>query len=188
MGHQEVKNKIIKTLTGRTSSNKIKPSEHQEFALALLEYIRSVELISGSTLIGVATETTTPVESTHACECYIAKCTAGQTLTFSNFKDAEGTELTYTAETDKSALLLLMWDRTAWTLTAMPISVEQVDLSKYVQFTNGTDEGEIPYMDMLDSEGNAIVRFKDGHVQTHNFDSKKVCQNIHVEGTKLIIE
>ena len=53
-GYDDTRNKILETLLQRPVGTEIQPENHQDFALSLLDYIRSVELISGSTLIGIA--------------------------------------------------------------------------------------------------------------------------------------
>ena len=71
-GYKDTKEAIIDTLMGREVGHEIQPDEHQNFALKLLDYIRSVELISGSTLIGIAEADTVPVQPDDAHVAYIA--------------------------------------------------------------------------------------------------------------------
>ena len=53
-GYEDTKQKIISTLMGRPVGTEIQPENHQDYALNMLDYIRSLELIATSTLIGVA--------------------------------------------------------------------------------------------------------------------------------------
>lgn len=64
--------------------------EHQNFALKLLDYIRSVELISGSTLIGIAEPDTVPVQPDDAHVAYIAGVAQERTVEFLDFIDQDG--------------------------------------------------------------------------------------------------
>ena len=77
MGYSDIKQKIIFTLTGRIVGTRIHPADHQEFALALLDYIRQVELITASTLVGTAERGTVPVQSDKANLAYVAACPVG---------------------------------------------------------------------------------------------------------------
>lgn len=123
MGYLDTKQKIIETLTGRVAGTQIQPSEHQEFALSLLEYIRSVELISGSTLVGVAQRTTVPVQPDTANTCYVGACSVGDSITFENFHGEDGEALTYTADANVGAIILLTWNKQYWEMTAVPSNV-----------------------------------------------------------------
>lgn len=177
MGYLDTKHLIVETLTSRVGSNQIKPSEHQKFALSMLEYIRSVELISGSTLIGIAEAETTPIQSKVANECYVAVCPAGGSVTFEKFLDNDGKPLEYSATENTAAVILLLWNKEYWSMTAVPVpSTESVVVR----------DGESD-LELSDEEGNAVVEFKDGHLRTQKFDSRNV-QNIRVEGTKLVID
>ncbi len=160
MGYSDVKNKIIQTLTGRTASQKILPSEHQMFALAMLEYIHSVELITGSTLMGSATEDTVPVQSSYATECYISGCGYGQTVTFINFLDQDGNAITYTADAKTSYLLLLLWNKSYWEVTAIPstvaITAEKVSFLTTIRKTYASYKDMCEDTELIGYDGNPI--------------------------------
>lgn len=114
-GYDDTRKKILETLMQRPNGTEIQPDNHQDFALNLLEYIRSVELISGSTLIGVAYEDTIPVQSNDANEAYIAGVSQQRSVTFQNFRDVNGNAITITTGEMEAKLVVLTWNRQYWT-------------------------------------------------------------------------
>ena len=114
-GYDDTRMKILETLMQRPNGTEIQPDNHQDFALSLLEYIRSVELISGSTLIGVAYEDTIPVQSNDANEAYIAGVAQQRSSTFENFRDVNGQPITVTTGEMEAKLVILTWNRQYWT-------------------------------------------------------------------------
>lgn len=123
MGYLDTRQKIIDTLTGRAVGTQIQPINHQEFALALLDYIRQVELITASTLVGTAERGTVPVQSDKANLAYVAACPVGETVVFENFHGQDGQPLQYTADVNSAAIIILTWNKEYWTMTAVPASV-----------------------------------------------------------------
>lgn len=113
-GYDDTRNKILETLLQRPVGTEIQPENHQDFALSLLDYIRSVELISGSTLIGIAYQDTVPVQSNDANEAYIAGVAQERTIVFQNFRDVNGDPLTVTTEEMEAKLVILIWNRQYW--------------------------------------------------------------------------
>ena len=114
-GYDDTRIKILETLMQRPNGTEIQPDNHQDFALSLLEYIRSVELISGSTLIGIAYEDTIPVQSDDANEAYIAGVAQQRSSTFENFRDVNGQPITVTTGEMEAKLVILTWNRQYWT-------------------------------------------------------------------------
>lgn len=114
-GYNDTRQKILQSLMQRPNGAEIQPDNHQDFALSLLEYTRSVELISGSTLIGVAYEDTVPVQSDNANESYIAGVAQQRSATFMNFRDENGEAITVTTGEMESKLVVLVWNRQYWT-------------------------------------------------------------------------
>ena len=114
MGYEDTRQKILSTLMQRPNGTEIQPDNHQDFALSLLEYIRNVELISGSTLIGVAEEDTMPVQSNNANEAYIAGVAQQRTVTYENFKDKYGESISVTTGEMEAKLVILTWNRQYW--------------------------------------------------------------------------
>lgn len=135
--YDSIKQKIIKSLLGRDNDTEILPENHQEFALALLEYIRSVELISGSTLIGIATEDTVPVQSDDANECYIAAVAQDKNAIFTNFKDKDGKPITITTGSNEAKFVILIWNRNFWSSVEISgnIIAQAENANFYYQFT-----------------------------------------------------
>lgn len=135
--YDSIKQKIVKSLLGRDNDTEILPENHQEFALALLEYIRSVELISGSTLIGIATEDTVPVQSNDASECYIAAVAQDKNAIFTNFKDKDGRPITITTGSNEAKFVILIWNRNFWSSVEISgnIIAQAENANFYYQFT-----------------------------------------------------
>lgn len=123
MGYTDIKQQIVDTLMNREKGTQIQPQNHQEFALALLEYIRQVELITASTLVGTAERGTVPVQSDKANLAYVAACSVGETVVFENFHGQDGQPLQYTADVNSAAIIILTWNKEYWTMTAVPASV-----------------------------------------------------------------
>lgn len=190
-GYSDTKQKIIDSLMNREVGTQIQPENHQDFALSLLEYIRSVELVSGSTLIGIATRTTVPVQSDESFECYISSCGKGQSITFENFHGFDGNALTCTSEGDSAYFILLTWNKQYWEMTQIETSVSTLEifqatgqsetvtmsqkaitdnLNKKPTIADG--DGTEGDLDFSDDAGNVIARFKEGHIQTKEFNSK----------------
>lgn len=114
-GYDDTRQKILETLMQRPNGTMIQPENHQDFALNLLDYIRSVELITASTLIGVAYEDTMPVQSNDANEAYLAGVAQQRSATFQNFHDVNGQPITVTTGEMEAKLVILTWNRQYWT-------------------------------------------------------------------------
>lgn len=114
MGYEDTRQKIISTLMQRPDGTEIQPDRHQDFALSLLEYIREVELISGSTLIGVAYEDTMPVQSNVANGTYVSGVAQERTVTYENFIDKDGNPISVTTGEMEAKLVILTWNRQYW--------------------------------------------------------------------------
>jgi hypothetical protein len=135
--YDSIKQKIVKSLLGRDNDTEILPENHQEFALALLEYIRSVELISGSTLIGVATEDTVPVQSNDASGCYIAAVAQDKNAIFTNFRNKDGNPITITTGSNEAKFVILIWNRNFWSSAEISgnIIAQAENANFYYQFS-----------------------------------------------------
>lgn len=114
-GYDDTRSKIINTLLQRPNGTQIQPEGHQDFALNLLEYIRNVELISASTLLGIAEEDTTPVQSNKANAAYVAGVAQQRTATFRNFRDVNGKAITVSTGEMEAKLVILTWNKQYWT-------------------------------------------------------------------------
>lgn len=114
-GYDDTRQKILETLMQRLNGTMIQPENHQDFALNLLDYIRGVELITASTLIGVAYEDTMPVQSNDANEAYLAGVAQQRSATFQNFHDVNGRPITVTTGEMEAKLVILTWNRQYWT-------------------------------------------------------------------------
>lgn len=122
MGYEDTRQKILSTLMQRPNNTEIQPGAHQDFALSLLEYIRSVELISGSTLIGVAEEDTMPVQSNIGNESYIAGVPSQSVIVYKNFINKYGEPISVITE-NESKFVILFWNKQYWEKQEISISV-----------------------------------------------------------------
>ena len=113
-GYNDTREKILNTLLQRKNGTQIIPENHQDFALNLLEYIRSVELISASTLIGVAHPDTVPVQPDSSNVAYIAGVAQDKIEVFKNFPDSDGNPIQVTTSETEGKLVILTWNRQYW--------------------------------------------------------------------------
>lgn len=113
-GYEDTKQKIISTLMGRPVGTEIQPENHQDYALNMLDYIRSLELIATSTLIGVAESNTTPVQPNSSRVCYIAGVAQNQTVVFENFIGENGTPISVTTGDMEGVFIILLWNTQYW--------------------------------------------------------------------------
>lgn len=122
-GYSDTKQMIISTLMGRPAGTEIQPENQQAYELNMLDYIRSLELISSSPIIGVAEETTTPVQPDNARVSYIAGVAQNRTVTFQNFIGENGQPLSITTGDMESYLVILLWNAQYWSMQAIPSSI-----------------------------------------------------------------
>lgn len=124
-GYDDTRQMIISTLMGRPNGEEIKPENQQAYELNMLEYIRSLELLSNSPLIGIATPNTQPVQPNSSRACYISGVTKDSTTIFINFMSYDGRPIEITTE-DLGALVILVWDGQYWSSTVVPCVVNDI--------------------------------------------------------------
>lgn len=122
-GYDNTRQDIINTLVEREIGTQITPEAHQHFVLALLEYIRSVELISASTLIGKCTPDTDPVQPNDANVAYVGSAPQHSTTTWLNFRGYNGQPLSVTTTSSNVALCVFTWNKQYWTVTTMTLDL-----------------------------------------------------------------
>ena len=113
-GYSDTKQMIIDALMGRPEGTQIQPEDHQAYALNLLDYVRSVELSSGSSLIGVAEPNTVPIEPYNSRVSYIAGVAQDRTVTFTNFKDIANLPITITTGEMEGVFVIFVWNTKYW--------------------------------------------------------------------------
>ena len=150
-GYAETRDRIINTLMGRPVGHEITPQEHQDFELLFLNYVRSVELVSASTLIGFADENTVPVQPENANCSYISTITNNATIVFNNFPNEYGNPITVTTDGDHAGVIILLrrWDLGYWEYHIVPITLSEIGDISYVLnfhpgFTTNKSVGGIP--------------------------------------------
>lgn len=122
-GYDDTYNMIISTLMGRPAGTEIQPENHQAFALNMLEYIRSLELLANAPFIGVATPTTQPVQPDDSRACYIAGVAQDRTTTFQNFRDMNGDPISITNGEMEACLVIFVWDGQYWSAETVPTNI-----------------------------------------------------------------
>lgn len=122
-GYDDTYNMIISTLTGRPNGTEIQPENHQAFALNILEYIRSLELLANAPFIGVATPTTQPVQPDDSRACYIAGVAQDRTTTFQNFRDINGDPISITNGEMEACLVIFVWNAQHWSAETVPTNI-----------------------------------------------------------------
>lgn len=128
--YEVIQQEIIDALVGRPAGTQIQPENHQKFALDLLDYIRSVEIIGASALQGNADPNTIPVQPDNAKVSYISSVPPGQTYVYSNFLDENGNPISVTSGSNTLSLLTLLWNGRYWTVSSSVLSLA-------VGYTNG---------------------------------------------------
>lgn len=122
-GYDDTRAKIINTLMGRPNGTEIQPENHQDYALNMLDYIRSLELLANAPFIGVAQPTTQPVQPDDSHACYIAGVAQDRTVTFQNFRNYIGQPIQITTSQMEAFLVILTWDGQYWTAESVPTNV-----------------------------------------------------------------
>ena len=123
VGYDDTYNMIISTLMGRPNGTEIQPENHQAFALNMLEYIRSLELLANAPFIGVATPTTQPVQPDDSRACYIAGVAQDRTTTFQNFRDMNGDPISITNGEMEACLVIFVWNAQYWSAETVPTNI-----------------------------------------------------------------
>lgn len=113
-GYKDTREMIISVLTGRPVGTEIQPEDQEAYELNMLEYIKSIELIGTSTLIGVAVAGTVPVQPSSTKVCYIAGMSPSETLTFANFLGQNGSPLSVTTAAGEGKFIVLLWNTQYW--------------------------------------------------------------------------
>lgn len=122
-GYDDTYKMIIDCLMGRPNGTEIQPEKHQEYALNMLNYIRSLELVANAPLIGVADENTMPVQPNNSRACYIAGVGQNRTVTFRNFYDYEGNQISVTSGDMEGFLVIFIWNGQNWSATSVPTNI-----------------------------------------------------------------
>lgn len=129
-GYADTKQLIESTLTGRPAGTYILPEDHQTFALSLLDYIHAVELIGASSLQGIATTSTVPVQPANSKVSYIGSVPPGQTYVYANFKDENNQAISVTSSANTVSLITLLWNGSYWSVSVTPVTLA-------VDYSNG---------------------------------------------------
>lgn len=122
-GYDDTRRKIINTLMGRPVGTEIQPENHQDYALNMLDYIRSLELLANAPFIGMAQPTTQPVQPNNSRACYIAGVAQDRTVTFQNFRNYLGQPIQITTGQMEAYLVILVWDGQYWSAESVPTNV-----------------------------------------------------------------
>lgn len=122
-GYDDTYKMIISTLMGRLSGTEVQPVNHQAYALNMLEYIRSLELLANAPFIGVANSTTEPIQPDDSRACYIAGVAQDRTTTFQNFYDVNGEPISITNGEMEACLVIFVWNGQYWSYDSVPTNI-----------------------------------------------------------------
>lgn len=123
-GYGDTRQLIIDTLMGRPAGTEIQPKDHQAFALALNDYIRSVELVAGSGVpLAFAEPDTVPIQPNNGQAVYLSQVPCGSFKTFSNFIGQDGNALSVLSAENEVKLVTLLWNGSYWSKqeTSIPV-------------------------------------------------------------------
>lgn len=126
-GYLDTRQMIIDTLMGRPEGTQIQPEDHQAYALNMLNYIRSIELSSGSTLTGIAETNTVPIEPLDSRVAYIGSVPENTESIFTYFKKENNEPITIIT-TNSAAFIIFMWNTAYWEYQVLPINVLSNDI------------------------------------------------------------
>lgn len=138
-GYLDTKKLIEDTLVGRPAGTMIYPDGHQNFALQMLDYIRSIELLGSSVLQGIATPDTVPVQPNNAKVSYIATVPIATTATFLYFYDENGDRIVVTNDSNTVSVVILIWNCLYWSAQVMQIQVSNMG-GQYYGFYPSSDD------------------------------------------------
>ena len=146
-GYSDTRQLIIDTLVGRPPGTEIQPEDHQAFALALNDYIRSVELVAGSGVpVAFAEPNTVPVQPDNGQAVYLSQVPQGTTKTFSNFIGQDGNALSVSSENDEVKMVTLLWNGSYWSSQIVTINRIRGILSEEITYEDLVElrnEGEL---------------------------------------------
>lgn len=120
-GYRDTKKLIEDTLVGRPAGTLILPEGHQNFALSLLDYIRSIEILGSSVLQGIAQQDTVPIQPNDSKVSYVGMVPAGQIYTFTNFYDENGDSISVESASNVVSVCLFIWNCVYWSVEVLPI-------------------------------------------------------------------
>lgn len=121
--YNQVRELILKTLEERPAGTKVEVPNQQNYELALLDYFQQLETTMSTSLVGIATAETTPIEPPQARVAYLAQQASSTTTVFENFMDGEGNPITITTDVDHVAFITLFWNTQYWSYQAVMIPV-----------------------------------------------------------------
>lgn len=122
-GYDDTYQMIINTLMGRPAGTEIQPEDHQAYALNMLNYIRSLELLANAPFIGLAKPTTQPIQPNDSRACYIAGVGQERTTTFQNFYDIDGNPISITNGEMEACLVIFVWNGQYWSAESVPTNI-----------------------------------------------------------------
>ena len=183
-GYEDTRQMIINTLTNRLAGTEIQPGDHQEFALAITDYVRSVELLSGNAFIGFAEANTTPVQSDKGQCFYISTVGPGQTVNFVNFIDSNGNVISVSSPDGKMSLVTLIWNTQYWSS-----QVTTIDTNWSIAQQSGDSESMVmsqkAVTDAIAEVINKLIttdRIEDGAVTTEKIATSAFDSTLSVSG------
>lgn len=126
--YNEVYDEIINTLMGRPEGTEVQPDEHQNFALALLDYIRSVELMGSSVFQGPANVSTVPLEPENSNLAYTSFAPSNQTTYWVHFIGQDGQAVHVTMDEGHVGIVILYWNKEYWSAQVIAVPIAAIDV------------------------------------------------------------
>ena len=153
-GYSDTKQMIIDALMGRPEGTQIQPEDHQAFALQIIDYIRSVELVAGNaTPIGFADADTVPVQPYNGQAVYLSSVSGSNTITFTNFIDQNGNAISGTSTANVIKLITLLWNGQYWSSQVTSVNAVRDTTDGYLfmgvatlETTPGTPDQKVFYI------------------------------------------
>lgn len=125
MDYAEIKELIHGTLSGKAPDHEITPLEHETLLMNVLEYSRTMQMTGPSVLQGFADSSTNPDMPDNYKVCYIAMIEPSSSVTFTNFKDAQGNSLSVTTSAGEIKWVTLLWNMSYWEIQAKSLTVNE---------------------------------------------------------------
>lgn len=190
-GYSDTRQLIIDTLMGRPAGTEIQPEDHQAFALALNDYIRSVELVAGSGVpVAFAEPDTVPVQPDNGQAVYLSQVNRGTTCTFTNFIGQDGNAISITSDSSSVTFVTLLWNGQYWSKQTTIVSAEVLTAETFrVTFTKSGNN--IVSSDSSDSiqiarnEGKYVYAILDGEALSFSKIVSKYGQSIAIFNKRL---
>jgi hypothetical protein len=147
--YDSIRQLISDTLTNRALGLEIQPEAHEKMDLAILDYIKEVESVTTSTLMGIAEVDTAPVQPNDSNVVYLGTILSDSSNVYINFKDLNGIPITVSTGDDESYLLAFIWNKSYWTVLKLSTSVIAKGDNQQIYYQLKSRKFYASYSDMI---------------------------------------